>query len=169
MELSTPKFGISRQHIYIASHSFWGSGKWEWLCWLRVFHEVAIKVLASAAVIWRGWGIQFQDHLCGHWRKLLFSPSWPLYRLLTGLGIWSPPRANREREIQNGGDIPSLLSYAVGHADQPYYNMVEEYTRVWIQQAGTIGYHLSCCPQHSSYINRVALAQQETNRPIEEQ
>lgn len=50
--------------------------------------------------------------------------------LLTGLGIWSPPRANREREIQNGGDIPSLLSYAVGHADQPYYNMVEEYTRV---------------------------------------
>lgn len=129
--------------------------------WVRIFLEVAVKLLAGASVISRldwGWWICFQAHTLCYWHTLVpheleslsSLPHEPCHRAV-GVSLrhggWLPPEqadgmcASEWETIKmeatvflepNIADIRLLLSYAVAPTDQSWYSVRKDCTRRWI-------------------------------------
>lgn len=119
-----------KQQIFIVSISFWGSG-------------IQSGLADSGSILKLGQDVgQHCSHQKGLENRFPSSHCWQEASVLchsglctglfTGHGIWFfPEQVMREREIQNGSDMPSLLLYAIDDTEQPWYNS-GDYMRWWM-------------------------------------
>ena len=134
---------MAENYKHLLSDSFWRSRIWKEFSWVVLAEGLLWSCdqvcQPGCGLIWRlGWGeIHFQAHSCGCLRETLapchvgdvgLLPKW----LVPEQVMRKEKETERERvreRLQSllspnlRSDAPSLLLYAIGHADQPWYNV----------------------------------------------